>query len=96
MMAKVIALVTINEEQPLALAKYLELTEPVLERVGANIIQRYMLDEEVVSHRPAKTIIVVDYPSRDAIDEVFSSREYEPAIPFRDVAFSTYSVHAVE
>lgn len=96
MTAKVIALVTINEDQAWALAKYLELTEPVLERVGAKIVERYQVDERVVGDNPAKTIIIVDYPSKEAIDEVFDSVEYKRAAPFRDAAFSTYSVHIVE
>ena len=93
--AKVIAMVTINEDQPQALAKYLELTEPVLERVGAKITERFKL-EEIVGDIPAKTIIIVDYPSRAAIDEVFSSSEYNQAAPFRDAAFSTFSIHIVD
>lgn len=95
-MVKVIALVTINENNAYELAKYLELTEPVLERVGAKIVERYMLDQTVVGDRPAKTIIVVDYPSRAAIDKVFSSPEYQKATRFRDAAFSTYSVNILE
>ena len=94
--AKVIAMVTVNEDQTRALAKYLELTEPVLERVGAKIVERYKIEKEFVRDKPAETIIVVDYPSRAAIDEVFSSSEYKEAAPFRDAAFSTYSIHIVE
>jgi len=96
MKAKVIALVTINEDQTQALAKYLELTVPVLERVGAKITERYILEEEIVGDKPAETVVIVDYPSRAAIDEVFSSSEYKQAAPFRDKAFSTYSIHVVE
>ena len=96
MTAKVIAMVTINEDQPQALAKYLELTEPVLERVGAKITERFKIREEIVGEKPAETIIIVDYPSRTAIDEVFSSSEYMQAAPFRDAAFSTYSIHVAD
>lgn len=96
MTARVIALVTINEDQPLALAKYLELTVPVLERVGAKITERHNIEDTIVGDSPASTVIVVDYPSRAAIDEVFSSSEYKNAAPYRDAAFSTYSIHVVD
>ena len=95
MTVKVIALVTINEDQPMALAKYLELTTPVLDRVGAKIVERYQLETEVVGERPAQTVIIVDYPSRDDVDEVFSSDEYEAAKPYRDKAFADYVVSVV-
>ncbi|WP_413718725.1 DUF1330 domain-containing protein [Silicimonas sp. MF1-12-2] len=90
---KVFALVTFNEDQALALGKYLEITEPLLKREGARIIERFSLEDDVIGHRPAKSVIIVEYPSRQAVDNVFSSPEYEAAIPYRDVAFATYSVH---
>ena len=92
MTVKVIALVTINEDEAMALAKYLELTTPVLDRVGAKIVERYQLETEVVGEKPAQTVIVVDYPNRAAVDEVFSSDEYLAAIPYRERAFSEYAV----
>jgi len=95
MTVRVIALVTINEDQPLALAKYLEITTPVLDRVGAKITSRYQLDDQIVGTRPAETVIVVEYPNREAVDEVFGSAEYKRAIPFRDIAFSDYRVSMV-
>ena len=95
MSVTVVALVSINEDQPFALARYLELTEPVLKRVGGKIVQRYFLDEEP-GQRPAKTIIVVEYPDRGAVDEVFASVEYAQAIRYRDAAFSEYTIHIVE
>lgn len=90
---KVFALVTFNEEQAQALARYLEITEPLLQREGARIIERFSLEDDVIGERPAKSVIIVEYPSRQAVENVFSSPEYRSAIPFRDLAFSTYSVH---
>ena len=90
---KVFALVTFNEDQAQALARYLEITEPLLQRAGAKIIERFSLEDDVIGKRPAKSVIIVEYPNRQAVDTVFSSPEYQAAIPFRDLAFSTYSVH---
>ena len=95
MTVKVIALVTINENQAFALAKYLELTTKVLDRVGAKIVERYRLEAEIVGTCPARTVIMVDYPSREAVDEVFSSPEYERAKPYRDQAFADYMVSVI-
>lgn len=92
MTVKVVALVTINEDEAMALAKYLELTTPVLDRVGAHIVERYQLETDVVGTNRVKTVIVVEYPNRHAVDEVFSSTEYRAAIPYRDLAFSDYTV----
>lgn len=95
MTVRLIALVTINEDQPMALAKYLEITTPVLDRVGAKITSRYQLEDQIVGKRPAQTVIVVEYPTRQAVEDVFGSAEYKRAIPFRDIAFSEYRVSMI-
>ena len=90
-----IALVTINEDEAQALGRYLEITEPLLKRNGARIVERFSLEDDIIGSRPAQSVIIVEYPNHEAVHEVFSSREYKAAIPFRDTAFATYSVHVV-
>lgn len=95
MSVKVIALVTINEDQPQALAAYLEATGPLLQGSGAKIVQRFTLTEAVVGNRPAQSLIIVDYPNREAVDLVFQSDAYKNIIPVRDKAFRNYQVTVV-
>lgn len=95
MTVKVIALVTINEDAPRALARYLEVTTPLLEEVGARITQRFEIGEGVVGDVPGQTVLVVDYPDRAAVDRVFGSAAYAAVRPIRDRAFLDYSVSVV-
>lgn len=95
MTVTVIALVTINEDQPYALARYLDATMPLLEAVGARIVRRFRVEETVVGKRPAQTMIVVEYPDREAVDRVFQSETYRGIHDLRDIAFSHYSVSIV-
>lgn len=95
MAVTVIALVTINEDEPMALARYLEATGPLLVEANARIVQRFKVDETVVGNRPAKTMIVVEYPDRAAVDHVFNSPEYAGIRPVRDQAFSDYHISIV-
>lgn len=92
MTVKVIALVTINEDQPMALAQYLAATGPLLEQVGAKILQRFAVQDTVVGQKPAQSVMIVEYPDRAAVDAVFGSQVYKDIIPVRDAAFSTYTV----
>lgn len=92
MSVKVIALVTINDDQPMALATYLAATGPLLEAVGAKIIQRFSVQEAVVGRKPAQSVMIVEYPNRQAVDAVFGSQIYQDIVPIRDTAFSTYNV----
>lgn len=92
----VIAMVTIAEDQPLALSQYLAVTTPLLERANAKIIKRFTMNEAVVGHRPAKTVVIVEYPNRAAVDMVFQSEEYKLLIPIRDRAFLSYDISIAE
>jgi uncharacterized protein (DUF1330 family) len=49
----------------------------------------------MVGDRPAQTMIIVEYPDRNAVDRVFNSAEYRAIIPLRDRAFSKYQVSVV-
>jgi uncharacterized protein (DUF1330 family) len=92
MTVTVVALVSINDDEPQALAEYFRVTGPLLEKAGAKIKKNFTVNEVVVGHRPAKTVFIVEYPSRAAVDMVFRSPEYESIIPVRDLAFTDYSV----
>lgn len=92
MTVTVVAMVSINDDEPLALAEYFRVTGPLLERAGAKIKKTFNINEVVVGHRPAKKVFVVEYPDKAAVDMVFQSQEYKDVIPSRDLAFSHYSV----
>jgi uncharacterized protein (DUF1330 family) len=96
MAVTVIAHTTINEEAAEALGDYLKVALPLLDSVGARIVQRYKCAERVVGVAPAETIIVVEYPDRAAIDAVFQSAAYKSIEGVRDEAFLTYRITIVE
>jgi uncharacterized protein (DUF1330 family) len=91
----VIALLTIAEDQPMALAEYLGATMPLLERVGARIVRRFCLTEMVVGAGAVQSVVMVEYPSREAVDQVFGSPEYAAIRRVRDRAFLTYQISIV-
>jgi len=95
MSVTVIALVTINEEAPVALAAYLEVTGPLLEKAGAKIVKRFEISEAVVGQQPAQSVVIVEYPNRDAVSQVFESDEYQSVKVIRDEAFTNYQISIV-
>lgn len=92
MTVTVVAMVSMNDDEPMALAEYFRVTGPLLEKAGATIKKNFTINEVVVGHRPAKTVFIVEYPNKAAVDMVFNSPEYQAVIPSRDLAFSEYSV----
>lgn len=91
----VMATVTINEHEPMALAEYLSATQPLLDRAGAKIIDRFRFVNSIVGKEIAQTAIFVEYPSKAALDSVFQSSEYSLIKEKRDRAFTHYSVALV-
>lgn len=92
----VLALLTINEDQPVALAAYFHATMPLLTKAGARIVKRFRITDAVVGVTQAQTVVLVEYPSRAAVDQVFASPEYRAIIPIRDIAFTQYTISIVE
>lgn len=92
MTVTVIALLSINEDEPQALGEYFRITSPLLDRARARIVKRFKLNEAIVGNRPAEMAVIVEYPDREAVDTVFKSNDYRQAIPFRDRAFLKYEI----
>ena len=93
MAVTVIEFNSVDDDQAFALSKHLDVMESLLAAVSAKTVSRYSLDEDVVGMRPARTMVVMEFPSRAAIDQVFNSHEYAEAKPYRDLAFLGHSVH---
>lgn len=95
MSVTVCAILRLNEDQPEALGKYFEITTPLLERARAKITQRFTTQSAVVGQNPPEMVVLVEYPTIEAVNSLFASKEYEQAKPYRDKAFSLYNVSVV-
>ena len=95
MSALVVGLVSINTAEQDALAEYMRVTTPLLEKVGAKMKQQFQIAETVIGDPIVESVMVVEYPSLEAMDGVFGSDEYKAVIPYRDRAFRTYNVSVV-
>jgi uncharacterized protein (DUF1330 family) len=91
-MVQVMASLTVNPNEPDALQHYFDMASMLMQRVGAEIVQRIELGAPVVGEKSAEIVLLVNYPSYRAIDMVFKSPEYKTLIPFRDKAFLKYNV----
>ncbi len=92
MSVQVVACIAINPDEPEALQAYFDATLPLLEEVGARVLQRLDITDVVVGQKMGETLMVVEYPDLGALDRVFESDRYKAIIPMRDKAFSTYNV----
>lgn len=96
MTVTVIAQISVNEAAPDKLAAYFKVTTPLLARVGAKIVTRFDVHETVIGQGGAKSIVVVEYPDREAVLNVFNSPEYQSIKKLRDEAFYSYQISICE
>lgn len=92
----VFALTTVNPQNIEALNIYLGTTTPLLEEVGAEILQSYEINETVVGESLPERATIVRYPSREAVDRVFQSAEYHALREIREQAFLRYQIGVVD
>ncbi|MEM1299135.1 MAG: DUF1330 domain-containing protein [Pseudomonadota bacterium] len=95
-MIQVIASLTTNPDEPEALKKYFEIALPLVASVGARVSQRITMGDPVIGEQASEMILVVDYPSYQAIDDVFQSAAYRSIIEARDKAFLKYNICIVD
>ena len=95
-MIQVIASLAINPDEPDALDTYFRVAGTLMEEVGASITQKIELGEAVIGEKASEIVMLVKYPSLDALQQVFNSPEYESLIPIRDKAFVKYNICYVD
>ena len=96
MTAFMIATTTINSENPHSLQVYVEGTLPLIEAAGGRLVSRYGHKETVFGSAGSEFVVIVEYPSGEAIRKLFQSTAYKQLIPARDKAFSAYDVSIYE
>lgn len=92
MTVTVVALTSVNEGAVDALSTYMGTTSVLLERAEARILSRFEISETIVGATGARTMTVVEYPSRSALSQVFGSAEYGLLKEIREQAFSYYQI----
>ena len=94
-MIQVIASLTVNPDAPEALKQYFDTAMPLIEEVGAKVVQKIEIGDSVIGESPSKILMLVDYPSREAVSRVFESVEYRSIEAAREQAFRQYNVSFV-
>ena len=91
-MVQVVASLSINPEEPEAVEAYFAVAMPLIEKAGAKVVQKIEVGEVVVGEQPSEMVMLVEYPSYEAVEGVFKSPEYRAIIPKREKAFLKYNV----
>lgn len=95
-MIQLIASLTTNPNEPEAFQTYFSTAMELMESVGAKLVQKIDLGNAVIGEPASEMVLLVDYPSYRAIDDVFQSDRYKSIIEVRDKAFLKYNICLVD
>ncbi|MBL4908251.1 MAG: DUF1330 domain-containing protein [Sneathiella sp.] len=83
---------TPNPENQAQMAEYLKNVMPMFAAAGGKPIVRQKVNQVLSGNPGFVLMLVMTFPSAEAIQTLFSSAEYAPLIPIRDKAFSQLSI----
>lgn len=87
---------TPNPDEADALQEYAAKAPPLLMAAGAKPRVKAKLVEQLVGDTPAGTLFVAEFPSADAVRDVFASDAYTALLPVRDKAFKSLNFLIME
>ncbi len=88
-----IIIATINPSEKEALSHYLGQMNLLYELAGAQPVARYNILESLTGNDFPNLVVVMEFPSREAVLKVFESDTYNELLPYRETAFSDVRIH---
>lgn len=82
----------VNPAETAALEQYSTQATALFKAAGATPLGRYRLVEPVLGDRHPTLVVMMEFPSDQAIREVFASEAYQQLTPEREKAFETLDV----
>ena len=79
---------TRNPSEMDALSTYQSKTPPIAKKYGAAPVATYDVDTALIGDKKPGVFAVLSFPTREAIDRLFSDPDYQALIPLRDRGFS--------
>jgi len=96
MSAIMIAMTTINPNETDALNAYVEGVMPLITAADGQMLSRYEHKETLIGPESSQYVMIVEYPSAEAITTLFESADYKKLTAVRDTAFTSYNISIYE
>lgn len=84
-----------NPNEMASVQEYLHGVMPLLLEAGGELIKRQKVSK-VINGSPSGMVLVMDFPSEQAVSELFSSKAYQAIVPAREKGFSEMNILITE
>lgn len=78
---------TINPDEMESLQAYVQSVMPMLLEIGGKVIKRTKITDVYFGEKPAEMLLVMDFPSKQTLKDLFDSEAYRAVIPLRNKGF---------
>lgn len=75
-----------------ALQKYVQGVMPLYQNIGGVVVKQSQFDELSAGNLFFTYLLIMDFPSKQALVDMFDSYEYRQLIPLRDQAFERINI----
>ena len=82
---------TPNPAEMESVQSYLKGVMPLLIGAGGALVKRLKV-AKIVNGRPSGMVLVMDFPSEEAVEELFASDAYQALVETRDTGFSEMNI----
>jgi len=83
---------TPNPNEQEALQKYVVAVMPLLLDLGGTVVKRSMITDTYFGKRNFTFLLIMDFPSKQALINMFDSDTYKDLIPVRDKGFENINI----
>lgn len=83
----------LNPIEKEAFAFYSENSAPLFKKAGGTPVGKFKITQNLVGNTNLQILVIMEFPSDQAIKNVFASEEYKKLLPYRDKAFSELEVY---
>ncbi|MGB5820964.1 MAG: DUF1330 domain-containing protein [Saonia sp.] len=82
----------INPQEQESFEHYASNMRTLYESVDATVVDKYPVVQTLVSDEKPDFVMVVEFPSQEALVKLFSSEDYKKLVPFREKGFKKLNV----
>ena len=81
-----------NPDHIASLQTYVEKVMPMLLSIEGRVIKRSKISDIFIGKSPGEFLLIMDFPIKQNLIDLFKSDEYKSLIPYRDNGFSEINI----
>lgn len=82
----------LNPNEKEAFAYYSEHSSLLFKNAGATPVGKYKVAQNIVGDKKLHVVVIMEFPSSQAIIDVFESEAYKKLLPYREKSFTALEV----